>query len=68
MQVKLVSDGTATGTHITDMEGREIKGWSRVSFNCRDRGASKVYLEFDVARADLTGIGPDQLPAGALEP
>jgi hypothetical protein len=67
-QVRLVSDGTATGTKIFDMEGREITGWSRVAFNCRDRGASKVYVEFDVARADLVGIGPDQLPEGALKP
>ena len=66
-QVKLVSDGTASGTHVYDMEGREITGFSRVSFNCRDRGAAKIYLEFDQAVVTAVGVGPDKLPEGALQ-
>lgn len=66
-QVKLISDGTAGGTRVYDMQGNEIVGFSRVSFNCRDRGATKIYLEFDQAAVDVVGIGPHTIPEGATQ-
>lgn len=68
MQVRIVSDGTPPGTYVYDTDGKEIHGYSRLSWNITSRGVGKAYLEFDAVKVEVTGTGPQQIPEGAKQP
>lgn len=55
-KARLVTDGTAVGTHVYDQDGKEILGWSKLTLQINPRGVTRAYIEMQAVEAEATGI------------
>lgn len=51
--VQIKSDGTVDGTRIIDQDGKEIRGWSKVTISIGARGNARAYVEFTAVEIDM---------------
>lgn len=52
--VRIESDGTIQGSRIIDQDGKEILGWSKVTWLIGPRGVARAYVEFPAVELDVS--------------
>jgi hypothetical protein len=61
MNIKIISDGTATGTKIVDTTtGEQLNGVTKLTYTIESGGLAKAILELEPISAEIVGyIGTD---------